>query len=226
MSRIIDLKKLRDEQPEKIAISDRPQITTRPNDAGRSKDHQFFQKRQSPEESLTSPVADETPSAGKSTEAPPQQLPGSIEWKTVAEPNIRSIRDRVIVISIIAAGFIIGGLLTQNYLFAILALLVAITLIMLSVREPKEIAFAITARGVRIDDRIYEYDNLKSFWIFYDPPHHKELSVESKKVFMPYIKLPLESTDPVQMRRFLKTFIPERKHTDSIADIVWSKLGF
>ena len=219
MNRIIDLKKLKEGQEGSPRADERPQISTRPNDAGKSRDHQFFVKRN--ERVAPAPIEDSATNANR----PDAETPASIEWKTMDRPKHENAKDRIIIISILSAGFIIGGLLTQNYLFAIMMLLVALTLIMSTVKEPKEVTFAITAKGVRVESYMYEFENLKSFWVFYDPPYLKELSVESRKLLVPYIRIPLEDEDPVVIRQLLKGRIPERKHEESLIDIVARRLG-
>jgi len=78
--------------------------------------------------------------------------------------------------------------------------------------------FALTERGVLIEKTLYPWQNLQSFWIFYNPPLHKDLALESKKAFMPRIKIALGKTDPSQVRDIVKKFLPEVEQEESLID--------
>jgi hypothetical protein len=93
-------------------------------------------------------------------------------------------------------------------------------------RKPRIISFEISGRGIKIAKRLYPYDNLKSFWIHYDPPRKSELSLESKKAIMPYITIPLGDIDPNIIRDRLIKLLPEKKHEESIIDNISHYLGF
>ena len=91
--------------------------------------------------------------------------------------------------------FIIAGLITVlifawaifagNFVFALLVGLSYFTITIYALKKPRTISLAITPRGIKVDEAIYNFDNLKSFWIFYDPPELKEVSLRSKKLMMP-----------------------------------------
>ncbi len=106
----------------------------------------------------------------------------------------------------------------NNLLWVILTVLAAFSVYIYSTKEPRKIKFTINGRGITIDQKTYRFENLRSFWIFYEPPEIKELSLRSKKAMLPYVKIPLGSQNPVKIRKFLLKFIPERKHTESIID--------
>jgi hypothetical protein len=108
--------------------------------------------------------------------------------------------------------------LTKNFLLAIAIILTAFIVRLYAKKEPRKIKFSISGKGVQIDKNIYRFEDLKSFWIFYEPPEIKEISFRSKKTFMPYIKIPLGSQDPIKARELLLKFLTERKHTESIID--------
>lgn len=128
--------------------------------------------------------------------------------------------------AILGAALLIVAIIQKNFLFAIVVFLAGFLVYIYSLKEPKKISFAITNRGVVIGKRLYEYDNLKSFWIFYEPPRIKELSVESKKHFVPRIAMPLDDADPVKLREALIRFLPEVKQEEDLSDIIARGVGF
>ena len=105
-----------------------------------------------------------------------------------------------------------------SFLFGVLVLLGWFTIVLYAVRPPRLIKFALTERGVLIEKTLYPWQNLQSFWIFYNPPLHKDLALESKKAFMPRIKIALGKTDPSQVRDIMKKFLPEVEQEESLID--------
>lgn len=101
------------------------------------------------------------------------------------------------------------------------------TVILLNInRKPENGNFEITPADVQINGTHHRYSEIKSFWIEYDPELGiKELSLQLKKWYMPYIKVPVEDQNPVQLRYILLEFLPEVEHKDSIVEILSRKLG-
>ncbi len=118
----------------------------------------------------------------------------------------------------IAGLLLLWALFTKNFIFALLIGLGYFTIIIYGLKRPKNIRLAITPKGVKINQTLYEFENIKSFWIFYNPPEIKELSLRSKKTIMPYIKIPLGEQNPVEVRQALIKYLPERKHKDSLIE--------
>ncbi len=67
---------------------------------------------------------------------------------------------------------------------------------------------------------LYPYDNLKYFWINYDPPHIRELYLVSKKTFQPQITIPLGFTDPNIVREHLVKFLEEKEIEEPLFDTI------
>ena len=130
------------------------------------------------------------------------------------------------IVSILAAAVFAASIILGNFLFGILALVSGVAIILYGVRKPRNITFLITVRGVQIGSKFYPYENLESFWLHYDPPHKKELSLKSKKIFMPYIQIPLGDTDPNVVRDFLLKFTKEKEHQESFTDSIIRSLRF
>lgn len=120
-----------------------------------------------------------------------------------------------------------GALLFYNKdtLTAIFLVLSSLVLILYSNKKPTLSKIIINESGVSVDNMVYYYRDLESFWIDYNPGSTKELSLESKKWYLPYIKVAMENNDPVQIRDLMINFLPEREHENSIVDFIGKKLG-
>jgi hypothetical protein len=127
---------------------------------------------------------------------------------------------------IIALALLIFALYSKNFLFALIIILSAFSVFIWSQKEPRKIKFSITPRGIAIGKTIYNFDNLESFWVFYDPPEIKYLSIISKKIFMPKIAIPLGSEDPNEIREILIEFLPEKEQHESLIDVLGRHLRY
>lgn len=124
----------------------------------------------------------------------------------------------------IALALVILGIMINNY-FLVAFVALAFTLLMVYMkREPRFINFALTKKGVVVDNRIYEYPSVKSFWIF-EKPDLNELSFETEGALSPFIRIPLADTDVDEVRKYLGNFIKEKEHQDSAIDQIMRVLG-
>ncbi len=85
---------------------------------------------------------------------------------------------------------------------------------------PRVTDFAVTYEGIIVGNKIYRYDDIDSFWIFYEPPHTRIISLQVQGTFAPYVHIPLHQLDPVDVREALINFIQEKKQEHTIIDTV------
>lgn len=129
-------------------------------------------------------------------------------------------------LGVIVIGLIVFAVLTRNYFFVPLVLLMGFVITQYALKAPRHRTFTLDELGVKIDNQRHSFETLSSFWVFYDPPRVKELSFRSKQRFMPYIRIPLADQDPVQVRQALVDYLPERKHREWLVDDLMRKVGF
>ena len=108
----------------------------------------------------------------------------------------------------------------KNYFFSLLILGAAALIYTFANKKPKKITFRINENGIEADHSFFPYKNIKSFWIFYHPPEIKEISIKTKALINPEIKIPLGDQDLVQIRHFLLKYLPEEEHEESLLEIL------
>jgi hypothetical protein len=162
------------------------------------------------------------------TEPPPvaAEEPLELSWQAPEYAQSKKSPDWYWAVGIITLGFFITALIFDNILFGVFMLLAGFTIALYGARPPRTITFTLSPGGIRIENRMYSYDTLTSFWIFYDPPHIKELSIESQKLVMPHIKIPLGAMNPAAVRSYLQQFLREKQQEESLIDIASKYLGF
>lgn len=124
----------------------------------------------------------------------------------------------------IAALFIVGmvtyALFSNSPIMAITFILIGIVGYIYAQRDPNIVTFTITSKGILANKEMYLYENIFSFWIFYEPHHTKAISLHTKASVLPFVHIPLGDEDPVAIRRLLIENISEIKQDPSLIDTI------
>lgn len=120
----------------------------------------------------------------------------------------------------------VAAILLENYFFAAFVVIASLLIGWFGAARPQSVRFAISGQGVELGSRFHSFEEFRSFWIFYDPPLFKELSLESKKMFMPRIRVPLGEVDHARVREILIRFLAEKKHEEPIVPLISRVLRF
>ncbi len=128
-------------------------------------------------------------------------------------------------LGIIAVSLIVTAILFENLLFAIVVLISAVTITLLALRDPEILEFTVNDRGIRAGDTLYPYSSIESFWVENSPEEQKIL-LQSERMLMPYIVVPIEEVDPEEVRNFIIQYIPEEEHVEPLSHRVMEYLGF
>ncbi len=112
------------------------------------------------------------------------------------------------------------ALVTNSPIMAITFILIGIVGYIYLQKDPRVITFSITTEGITADKEMYLYDNIHSFWIFYETYHAKTISLHTKASVLPYIHIPLRNEDPVHLRALMLKNIPEIKQDPSLIDAI------
>ena len=110
---------------------------------------------------------------------------------------------------VVFAFLLIYALVTVNFLFAVIIIISAVILIMRNRNEPDQITVAITEDGIAADNKFYDFEAIKYFYILYKPPEIKNLYIEFKSITKPRLILPLENQNPLEIRDILNKYIEE-----------------
>ncbi len=103
--------------------------------------------------------------------------------------------------------------------------IMAITFILIGVvgysyieKEPRILDFMITEDGVIAGKEIFEYDRIKSFWIFYEEDGSKVISLHMHSLITPYMHIPIGEENPVTIREALLENVEEIKQEHNIVE--------
>lgn len=115
---------------------------------------------------------------------------------------------------LIGLALVIWSVATRNFLFAFIILIFAVIFATHTMRPPQRLRLSISDRGLALGSRFHPWKDIQNFWIVYEPPEVKTLYLDFGGI-RPRLPIPLERTDPNQVRKILREFAPEdTSHTE------------
>lgn len=126
----------------------------------------------------------------------------------------------IITITAAALAFIFNDIM-----FAILIIVGAFALVVHASKKPRIFHYEINDRGVVIDNILYPFLTLESFWI---DAHERpaKILIKSHKIFMPFITIHIEEVDPERVRDILLDYIAETEHHEPLSQKLLERFGF
>ena len=141
-----------------------------------------------------------------------------MHWKAPEFEIYERDRKWYLYVSFILIAIVIYAVFTNSLLMAITFILIgALGYIYLN-KEPRILNFLITKEGVVAGRELYPFDNLKSFWVFYEEDDLRVISLHTQSFLAPYIHIPIHDQDPAEIRKILLSYIPEEEHKPGAID--------
>jgi hypothetical protein len=139
-----------------------------------------------------------------------------------------------IYITLLLAAIIAYAIYTNGIVMAITFILIGVVGYIHINKDPRILDFLITPEGILAGRELYEFENMLSFWIFYepDPPRlaettarrreaggRKAISLHTKSHLVSYVHIPIHEEDPAKLQEILIKYIPEIKQAEGIVEI-------
>lgn len=80
--------------------------------------------------------------------------------------------------------------------------------------------------GIAINEKQYKFQDIKSFWVHYEADGIQELSLQPKKMLIPYVTIPMSNANPLEIRDLMLLYLPEKLHEHSLIEEMSRKIGF
>ena len=93
-----------------------------------------------------------------------KKIESSFEWEAPEYEHHERSNDWYWAMGILAVALLVVAFFLKSVLFGLLVLLGGFSLGLYSARKPEIVSFSIGARGMAIEDKIYFFEDLKSFW--------------------------------------------------------------
>ncbi|MEO8638132.1 MAG: hypothetical protein ABI430_04505 [Candidatus Taylorbacteria bacterium] len=141
------------------------------------------------------------------------------------EPRLRT-SDWYWSLWIITVALSVTAIIFKNVLLGILLLVMAFSVTLFARRHPRIIKLRVDGKGVYIEDTLYPYISLESFFVEDIPGPRSKLILKSKKKLLSYIIVPVEDRTQDEVRYILSGFIPEVEHREPLYLKLMELLGF
>jgi len=149
-----------------------------------------------------------------------------IEWEAYEHHHTKKNSDWFWVLGILTLAGTVTAILLNNMLLGILLLVGGLVMAILSMRDPRIIPHAVTLRGLRVDDKLYPYSTLESYYIEDDPNLGPQLLIKSEKLLMPLIVIPLPEEYVDEIEDIIAERLPEEHLEEPLAHKLLEFFGF
>lgn len=137
-----------------------------------------------------------------------QELKG-VTWEALEHHHGVKSSDWLWALGILTIASSVTSILLGNALFGIVILISGAVVAILATREPQTIQYAVTQRGLRVDDKLYPYSTLECFYIDEEDQLGPQLLAKSEKMLMPLIVMPLPEEYMDDIENIIANRLPE-----------------
>ncbi len=155
-----------------------------------------------------------------------EQTPRAITWEAPEHNHTEKGADWFFAFTIVFIAIVLAAILLGNVLFALLMAIAGLTLAIAVSRRPRIVPFAVTVRGVRMNDELFPYSTLESYYIDEDDPNGPQLLLRSRRKFMPLLVIPLPPDNVDDVEDILRDRLPEEHLEESLFIKILEILGF
>lgn len=155
-----------------------------------------------------------------------EPTPRSITWEAPEHHHVEKGNDWFFALAIIVVAIVVVAILFNNVLLAVLLGLAGGALAISAAKRPTIIPYAVTVRGVKIDDRIYPFATLDSYALDEEDPRGPQLLIKSKHKFMPLMVLPIPPDHIDDIEAILKEKLEEEELEEPLMMKILELFGF
>lgn len=154
------------------------------------------------------------------------QGPRAVSWEAPEHNHTEKGGDWFFAFTIIFIAIVLAAILLGNTLFALLMAVAGLTLAISVSKRPAVVPFAVTVRGIRVDDELFPFSTLEAYYIDEEGPRGPQLIVRSNRRFMPLLILPLPPDYIDDVEDILRDRLPEEHLEESLFIKVLEIFGF
>lgn len=150
----------------------------------------------------------------------------TVTWKAAEHNHVEKGADWFWVLGILALAGAIAAFVLGNFLFAIVILVGAGSMAIVTLRRPRTISFTVNMRGVQIDETFHPYSTLESFYIDDVNYTKPQLLLKSKKIYAPLIIIPVPTAHVADVDAILGERLPEEELEEPFINVLLEFFGF
>jgi hypothetical protein len=155
-----------------------------------------------------------------------EPTPRAITWEAPEHHHVEKGSNWYLVLLILVFALFVTAIIFNNVILALLIAVAGATLAIAASKPPRLVTFAVTVRGVRIEENLFPYSTLEAYYI--DEEDHKgaQLLLRSKQRFMPLLVMPIPDEYIDEIEDILKERLEEEHMEESLLSKVLELFGF
>jgi len=154
-----------------------------------------------------------------------------LSWHALEYEELEHSSDWFWALGIIVVTSSIAAIIFGNYFFATLLIFSGVLLGFFAVKKPDMVAYELNANGLQVRNRLYPYENIKSFWVQLGASPEAGIKpmlfIHSERMFMPIIEIPIHEEMAEEIHSImLDQNIPEVEMKEHVSEKIMEVLGF
>ncbi|HAT74113.1 MAG: hypothetical protein US30_C0006G0010 [Candidatus Moranbacteria bacterium GW2011_GWF2_36_839] len=141
-----------------------------------------------------------------------------LHWRAPEFETFERDRKWYFYITAILIAIVAYAIFTNGLVMAITFILIGVVGYIYIEKDPRTLDFMLTRDGVVAGREIYDFDNIRSFWVFYEEDGLRVISLHTESYLAPFIHIPIHDQDPTEIRKILLEYIPEEEHKPGMMD--------
>ena len=148
-----------------------------------------------------------------------------IEWSLLEYNEKERNNDWFWALGIIVVAVSITSIIFGNYFFAVLVILSGILIVIFAVKKPDLVSYELNEKGLKIKNRLFLYEKIKSFWV--QKETKPTLFIKSERLIMPIISMPIEYSLADEIKnKMLENKVKEEEMKEHISEKIMESIGF
>jgi len=148
-----------------------------------------------------------------------------INWSALEYEHKERGNDWFWALGIVVVAGSATSIIYENYFFALLLIIGALTMVMYTIKRPELVEYEINQKGLVIKKHLFPYESFKTFWVKAEV--NPTLFVKTTRIFMPIIPVPINTENAEVIRQImLSKNIMEEEIKEHPSEKIMDFLGF
>jgi hypothetical protein len=149
-----------------------------------------------------------------------------LEWTALEYEEKERGNDWFWALGVIVVASSVTSFIYSNYFFGLLLIIAGILLVIFAVKKPDLVFYELNEKGLKIRNRLFPYENIKSFWIKREG-EKPMLFIKSERLFMPIISMPINPNHIEEIKNaMLSKNVLEEEIKEHVSEKIMDSLGF
>ncbi len=150
----------------------------------------------------------------------------AVSWEAPQHHHVEKGNDWFFALAIIVIALVVVAILIDNVLFALLIGIAGGVLAMSAAKRPAIVPYAVSVRGVKVEDELFPYSTLTAFHIEEENPRGPQLLIRTNRRTIPLLVLPIPPEHVDDIEDILKERLPEELIHEPLSLKILELFGF